>query len=103
MTNVGVTLCAIFRIPPAGVDSFQEYEEAVLPLLAEHGGMLQRRLRAPDGMAEIHIIWFPSGSHFGAYRADPRRTSLASLFEASGAMAEVLTVADVEPVVSGPG
>ena len=97
MTNAGVTLCAIFRIPAAGKDAFQAYENAVLPLLADHGGTLQRRLRTEDGGAEVHVIWFPSASHLDAYRADPRRSAHAGLFDASGAAAEVLTVADVEP------
>jgi hypothetical protein len=97
MTNAGVTLCAIFRIPAAGNDAFQAYENAVLPLLADHGGTLRMRLRAEDGGAEVHVIWFPSAAHVDAYRVDPRRSAHAGLFDASGAVAEVLTVAEVEP------
>ena len=97
MTNAGVTLCAIFRIPAAGKDAYQAYESAVLPLLADHGGTLQRRLRTEDGGAEVHIVWFPSALHLDAYLADPRRSAHAGLFDASGAVAEVLTVADVKP------
>jgi hypothetical protein len=97
MPNTGTTLCAIFRIPLAGLDAFQAYEAAVLPLLEEHGGSLQRRLRSAGGLTEIHLIWFPSPEHVAAYRADPRRSAHAHQFEASGAVAEVLTVADVEP------
>ena len=97
MTNIGVTLCAIFRIPQDGLPAFQAYEAAVLPLVTEHTGVLQRRLRSLDGTVEVHVIWFPSASFVDAYRADPRRSVHADLFDASGAVAEVLTVADVEP------
>jgi hypothetical protein len=89
------TLCAIFRVPASGQDAFKTYEDAVLPLLADHGGALQRRLRTEDGGAEVHIIRFQSASQVEAYRADPRRIAHSGLFDASGAVAEVLTVDDV--------
>lgn len=39
------TFVLIARIPPDGVAAYQAYEDQVLPVLAEHGGRLQRRLR----------------------------------------------------------
>jgi hypothetical protein len=96
MSDSSLTLCAIFRVPPAGVAAFQAYEQAVLPFLADHGGILQRRLRGAGGITEVHLIWFPSAARFDAYRADPRRSAHTALFEASGATAEVLVVGDVE-------
>jgi hypothetical protein len=103
MPDAGVTLCAILRVPRAGLEAFRTYEDAVLPLLKDHGGMLRQRLRTEDGLTEVHVIWFPSTSHFGAYRDDPRRAAHAGMFDASGAMVEVLTVRDVEGELSGPG
>ena len=91
-----LTLCVILRISPAGMVAFQAYEDAVLPLLADHGGVLERRLRVGDGTTEIHLIRFPSPDRFDAYRADPRRAAHEDLFAASGATAEALTVRDVE-------
>jgi hypothetical protein len=91
----GVTLCAIFRVPASGLDDFLAYEDAVLPLLADHGGVLQRRLRSEGGDAEIHVIWFASQAHFDAYRADPRRLAQADRLGGSGSVAEVLVVRDV--------
>ena len=91
----GITLCAILRVPPEGVTAFQAYEDAVLPLLAAHGARVERRLRSGDGGVEIHLLWFPSAARLDAYRADPARAAHAALFAASGATAEVLTVADV--------
>jgi hypothetical protein len=95
MPNDDVTLCAIFRVPAEGLTAFQEYEAAVLSLLQDHHGELQRRLRNGDGTTEVHVIRFSSSAALDGYRADPRRTALAHLFVASGAVAEVLTVADV--------
>ena len=70
-----VTYVLIARIPPAGVEAFQRYEAAVLPLLAEHGGRLARRLRADGGEVEVHLVEFASAGAFDAYRADPRRAA----------------------------
>ena len=52
------TLVLIARVPVEGVASFQEYESAVLPLLSEFGGLLERRLRNSDGTVEVHIVSF---------------------------------------------
>jgi len=95
MPNDDVTLCAIFRVKLEGLAAFRAYEAAVLPLLRNHDGELERRLRSGDGTTEVHLIRFPSSAAFARYRADPGRAALAHLFVASGAVAEVLTVADV--------
>jgi hypothetical protein len=94
-TNAGITLCATFRMPAAGVTSFQAYEEAVLTLLRAHGGTLERRLRSMDGRIEVHIISFATNLQFEAYRTDQRRAEHAALFNESGAEAEVQLVVDV--------
>ncbi len=95
MPDPGLTLCAILRVPSEGLAVFQRYEDAVLVLLRDHAGILQRRLRTEDGLTEVHVIWFPSVSHYEAYRADPRRSAHDGMFTVSGATAEVLTVWDV--------
>src|SRR4051794_23241437 len=40
-----ITLVLMARIPAEGVADFRAYEDAVLPLLPEFNGRLQRRLR----------------------------------------------------------
>jgi len=90
-----VVYVLVARIPPAGVEAFRRYEAAVLPLLAEHGGRLARRLRTGDGAVEIHLVEFASAGAFDAYRADPRRAEHAPLLETSGARMELLAVEDV--------
>ena len=93
-----VVYVATFRVPAEGVEAFQAYEDAVLPILQEHGGRVERRLRGSDGQVEVHVLRFPSTEAFDTYRADPRRAEAAHLFAASGATAEVDAVADLPPV-----
>ena len=90
-----VTLVLIARIPPDGVSTFAAYEDNVLPLLAEHGGVLQRRLRSANGLVEIHVVCFPSALAFEKFREDPRRAQHAPKLEASGAHIELLEVEDI--------
>ncbi len=72
-------------IPLYGVERFQRYEAEVIPLLAEHGGLLERRLRSEDGRTEAHILRFPSDEHFASYRDDPRRAEHQQTLRDSGA------------------
>ena len=90
-----VTFVLIVRIPTEGIDDFRAYEDAVLPLLPEFNGRLERRLRNPDGTMEVHIISFASDADFQNYRNDPRRTAQAWLLEQSSATLELLPMANV--------
>jgi hypothetical protein len=83
------TFVLIARVSMEGVASFQEYEGAVLPLLREFGGLLERRSRNSDGTVEIHIV------SFQRFRSDPRRASYAHLMERSSAKNELIAMADV--------
>src|SRR5580692_13038144 len=89
------TFVLIARVPMEGVASFQEYEDAVLPLLGEFGGLLERRLRNADGTVEVHIVSFDSEQSFQRFRSDPRRASFAHLIEASAASIERFAMTDV--------
>lgn len=93
-TNL-VTFVLIARIPADGIEDFRAYEEAVLPLLTEFNGRLERRLRNQDGTVEMHIISFASDADFQNYRNDPRRTTKAALLEKSSAMLELLPMTNV--------
>ena len=90
-----VTFALIVRIPAEGIEDFRAYEDAVLPLLPEFGGRLERRLRNPDGTVEMHIISYASEADFQNYRNDPRRTAQTWLLEKSGATRELLPMGDV--------
>jgi hypothetical protein len=90
-----VTYLMLARLPEGRLGAFDAYERAVLPLLAEHGGRLERRLRTLDDRVEAHVVSFPSDEEFAAYRADPRRSAAGPLLESSGAQVELLPVRDV--------
>ncbi|HRD76843.1 MAG TPA: hypothetical protein PK264_13060 [Hyphomicrobiaceae bacterium] len=90
-----LTFVLIARIPLEGIGAFQAYESAVLPVLAEHGARLERRLRSETGTIELHIVSFASEAAFEAYRADPRRTALAPDLARSNAQLELLPLEDV--------
>ena len=90
-----VTFVLIARIPTEGIEDFRAYEDAVLPLLPEFNGRLERRLRNPDGTLEMHIISFVSDADHQNYRNDPRRTARAWLLQKSSAKLELLAMANV--------
>ena len=90
-----VTVVLIARIPTEGVADFRAYEDAVLPLLPEFNGLLERRLRNRDGTVEMHIVSFASEADFQNYRNDPRRTAQSSLLKKSSAILESLAMTNV--------
>ena len=90
-----VTFVLTVRIPADGVEDFRAYEDAVLPLLPDFNGRLERRLRNLDGTIETHIVSFASDVDFQNYRNDPRRTAQAWLLEKSSAKVELFPMADV--------
>jgi hypothetical protein len=91
----GILHVLIARIPAQGIDAFNDYESKVLPLLASHGGVLQRRLRTSDGSTEVHLVWFPTVTQFEEFRNDPRRADYAPRLEGSQASSELLRMYDV--------
>jgi hypothetical protein len=93
-TNL-VTVVLIARIPAEGIGDFRAYEAAVLPLLPEYNGRLERRLRNQDGTVEMHIVSFASEADFQNYRNDPRRTAQSSLLKKSSAILESLAMTNV--------
>jgi hypothetical protein len=90
-----VTFVLIVRIPAEGIEDFQAYEDAVLPLLPEFNGRLERRLRNQDGTVEMHIVSFASDADFQNYRNNPRRAAQVWLLEKSSAKVELLSMANV--------
>jgi hypothetical protein len=82
------------RIPAEGVEDFRAYEDAVLPLLPEFKGRLERRLRNQDGTVEVHIVSFASAADRQSYLNDPRRKALGWLLERSSAKSESLPMAN---------
>jgi hypothetical protein len=90
-----ITYAVVVRIPTEDITDFCAYEDAVLPLLPEFSGRLERRLRSQDGTVEIHILSFASDADRQNYLNDPRRAAQKWLLERSSAKSESLPMADV--------
>jgi len=90
-----VTTVLIARIPAEGIADFRAYEAAVLPLLPEYNGRLERRLRNQDGTVEMHIVSYASEADRQNYRNDPRRAAQAWLLKKSSAILESLPMTNV--------
>jgi hypothetical protein len=90
-----VTTVLIARIPAEGIADFRAYEAAVLPLLPEFNGRLERRLRNQDGTVEMHIVSYASEADRQNYRNDPRRAAQAWLLKKSSAILESLPMTNV--------
>jgi hypothetical protein len=90
-----VVYVLIIHLPADGVETFQRYEAAVLPLLADHQGRLDRRLRSADQLTEVHLVSFPSAEQFESYRNDPRRAEQSRLLDESRARIELYEVTDL--------
>ncbi len=74
-----VTFVVVIDVPAQGRGDFLNYEQAVLTLLERHGGRLERRLRTPDGLTEVHIVSFGSNAGYQGYLGDPERALLRRL------------------------
>lgn len=91
----GHSILAVFKLDADGIGLFEQYEDAVLPLMREYGGRIERRVRSLDNALEVHLLWFPSEDDFERYKADPRRAAFATLFELSNAEASVYAVREI--------
>jgi hypothetical protein len=96
-------LAQTVRVPAEGVDAFRQFEATVLPLLPEHGGVLERRLRSLEGCTAIHIVRSTSREASDGYRTGPRRQAHLHLLHESRAVPALLEVVDVTAVLEGGG
>ena len=76
-----VTIAFLGHADPALVEAAAAYEDAVLPLLADHGAELLYRGRRRGDQdvelpAEVHLIRFPDRPAYDAFLVDPRRHEL---------------------------
>lgn len=96
------TFVMIADIPSGAEALFQRYESLVLPLLAQYGGHLERRLRTCDTFTEVHIVSFDSQAGYDAYIADEERQSHRQILEGIDITQRVLQVKDVDPARMPP-
>lgn len=90
-----LTFVMVADIPPGAESAFQRYESLVLPLLARHGGELERRLRTDDSLNEVHIVSFESQDGYESYIADEERQSHRAVLGAADVVQRLLQVRDV--------
>jgi hypothetical protein len=88
-------LAVLIEIPADAASIVLAYEDAVLPLLTRDGGYLQRRLRAVDGSAELHIISFQTPEGPQAFATDPSRLQLQRLLQGRVLRQRVLQVEQI--------
>jgi uncharacterized protein (DUF1330 family) len=72
------TVVSVIDVAAESVAVFRAYEARVLPLLEQHGGRLDRRLRTPEGTTEVHVLSFTSEAAYRSYLADPERADRRS-------------------------
>jgi enamine deaminase RidA (YjgF/YER057c/UK114 family) len=95
-----LTLALVVDLTENAVAPFAAYEQQVLPLLARHGGRLDRRLRTADGRTEVHLLSFTDRAGYDAYLADPARAAAGRLLDgldAEDLRRRLLDVTDADP------
>ena len=92
-----LTLALVVDLADDAVAPFDAYERRVLPLLARHGGRLDRRLRTADGRAEIHLLSFADRAGYDAYLADPDRAAAGRLLDGLDLQRRLLEVTEAGP------
>jgi enamine deaminase RidA (YjgF/YER057c/UK114 family) len=90
------TLALVVELAEDAVAPFAAYERRVLPLLARHGGRLDRRLRTVDGRTEIHLLSFADRAGYDAYLADPERTTAGHLLDGLDIRRRLLDMTDTD-------
>ena len=103
MIDAPLTLAFVGYTHPDLSERAVAYEDAVLPLLVEHGAKLLARVRRAPGQdaslpLEIHLIWFPHRRALDAYLGNPRRQTL---LESYGDVFRLTQVVEVEQIASG--
>jgi hypothetical protein len=95
VSPAAVTFVVVIDVPAQGRADFLNYERAVLTLLERHGGRLERRLRTPDGLTEVHIVSFRSNAGYQSYLGDPERNASRRLLGDVEIRQRLLPVVDV--------
>jgi len=96
-TSDPVTIVMIADVCVEAVQAFQDYERNVLPLLQRHDGRLERRLRTPNSLAEVHIVSFATRAGYESYMTDPERLSFRQLLDGVEVRQRLLEASDVPP------
>lgn len=88
-------LVAIVEMAPGQAAAGHEYEDAVLRLLARHGGSVERRMRSTDSQTEVHLIRFRSRAGYESFMVDPDRLDHRNRLGDAAPTTRVLEVRDL--------
>jgi hypothetical protein len=103
-----MTLVAILTVRSEARDAFVRFERAAAAIMRRHGGAIERTVTvsappAPAGtFREVHLVSFPDGASFTAYREDPALVALAGLRDQALAATEIL-LGELGPDYHAPG
>lgn len=92
---MSVARCVLLWAHPGTEDGLIAYEDHVLGIAVEHGGVVLQRARSSgsDGQPlEIQTLTFPSAAALEAFMTDGRRQALAGERERVIARTEVIEV-----------
>jgi len=97
-----LTLVVLAKVAREGVEAFQRYEAAVLPMLERHDGRLERRLRTAHGQAARRLL---SGPGPGTTRTSLIQSAQATAPCSKGCLSlsgclEVLDAGELRPYSS---
>jgi len=84
-----LTIALVARVPPAGMDDYEQYVGDVLPVLATNGAVLEHRL-APEPFVEVFVISLPNDTALEAVQNDMHQHPSANLLYRSGAQFEIV-------------
>src|ERR1700677_3001333 len=95
--GMAVALCVILWAVPGREEELVAYEDWVLRLLADHGGLLLTRARAlEDGPTEVQVLEFASEQALSEFMSDPQRGARSPLRARRLQRTEVIPVELVE-------
>jgi hypothetical protein len=92
---VSLTLCVLLWARPGTEDGLIAYEDHVLGIAAEHGGLVLQRARGSGTGGqplEIQLLEFPSARTLDTFMTDGRRQALAGERDRVIAKTEVIEV-----------
>ncbi len=95
---MAVTLCVLLWARTGAADALIAYEDAVLPLVASHGGRVVQRVRtdgADGAPLELHLLELPSEAALDAYMGDPQRVAMSDARDRAIERTEVYRVSPV--------
>jgi hypothetical protein len=87
-------LVAVVDMADGQAEAGARYEDAVLALLARHGGVLEQRFRSTDATTEVQVIRFRDPDGYRDFMDDPARLARRLEYGDAVPVTRVIEVAD---------